>query len=110
VTRVSSLIGAHQTAPIDSTLIQSSVDELYRLSVGIQATRGMPWDSSKVWMNDKYKGVDRHAAYGAVDGRESAFVILPESSTTIIILTNDPSADARGMAEKILDQVLAARK
>lgn len=110
VTRVSSLIGAHQTAPIDSTLIQSSVDELYRLSLGIQATRGMPWDSSKVWMNDKYKGVDRHAAYGAEDGRKSAFVILPESSTTIIILTNDPSADARGMAEKILDQVLAARK
>ena len=107
VTRVSTLIGAHQTAAVDSTMIQSSVDELYRLSLGIQATAGMTWNS---WSNDTYKGMARHAAYGDDEGRRAAFVIVPESATTIIILTNDASADARGMAEKILDQVVAAKK
>jgi cyanophycinase len=110
VTRVSSLIGAHQTAPVDSTLIQSSVDELYRLALGLYATPGMSWEPGNAWTNDTYKGVERHAAYGTENGRQSAFVLIPESSTTIIILTNDASADARGMAERILDQVLAAKK
>jgi cyanophycinase len=110
VTRVSSSIGAHQTAPVDSAVIQSSVDELYRLALGLYATPGMAWDSGKAWTNDKYNGVDRHAAYGADGGRRSAFVVILESSTTIIILTNDASADAKGMAEKILDQMSAAKK
>jgi len=110
VTRVSTPIGAHQTAAIDSTQIQSSVDELYRLALGLYATPPSKADSGKAWTNDTYKGVQRRAVYGGSDGRRSAFVLVPESTTTIIILTNDPNADAKGMAEKILDQILAAKK
>lgn len=45
--------------------------------------------------------------YATADGKRAAFVRVPEHGVTIIILTNDASADARGMAQQLLDQVLA---
>ena len=58
-------------------------------------------------MVDTFKGATRLAAYETPEGKRSAFVRVPERHATIIILTNDMNADARGMAEKILDQILA---
>jgi hypothetical protein len=34
-------------------------------------------------------------------------VRIPERHATVIILTNDASADARGMSEQILDRLVA---
>ena len=54
-------------------------------------------------------GVTRLAAYATADGKRAAFVRVPERKATIIILTNDANADARGMAEQILDRLLSQR-
>ena len=124
VTRISTPVGAHQTAAVDSLRVQSSVDELYRFALGLEVpttwrsgpvqstASSLPRNAStnadygKGWTVDTYKGVTRYAAYGTADGKRAAFVRVPERHATIVILTNDASADARGMAEKILDQLL----
>jgi cyanophycinase len=108
ITRISSPIGAHQTAVLDSTHVQSSVDELYRFALGLEVPA--TWrdvDYSRGWTADSYKGVTRFAAYATSDGRRAAFVRVPERHTTIVILTTDSEADARGMAEQLLDRLLS---
>jgi cyanophycinase len=108
VTRISTPIGAHQTAAADSQQVQSSVDELYRLSLGLDVpTTWRGADYTTGWIADTYKGASRLAAYATADGKRAAFVRLPDRRVTVIILTNDANADARGMAERILDRLLA---
>jgi hypothetical protein len=108
VTRVTGTVGAGKTgAGTDSVNVQSSVDELYRIALGLEVPatwRGA--DYTRGWTTDTYRGVTRLAAYATPDGKRAAFVRVPERHTTVIILTNDASADARGMAERILDQVI----
>ena len=108
VTRVATPVGARQTSAADSLHVQSSVDELYRLSLGLEVpTTWRNADYARGWTPDTYKGVSRLGAYATPDGKGAAFVRVPDQRTTIIILTNDANADARGMAERILDRVLA---
>jgi len=110
VTRISGQVGAHQTAATTDGVVQSSVDELYRLALGLEvATTWRNADYARGWTQDNYKGETRFAAYATPDGKRAAFVRVPNRHVTIVILTNDASADARGMATKILDEVLAAR-
>lgn len=109
VARVSAPIGAHQTAAADSVEVSSSVDELYRLALGLAVPstwRGV--DPAKAWQADSWHGVTRFASYATTDGRRAAFVRVPERDATVIILTNDAAADARGMSERILELLLAA--
>ena len=111
VTRVSQPIGAHQTAAVDSQRVQSSVDELYRFALGLEVpTTWRNADYTKGWIVDNYRGVTRLAAYATPDGKRAALVRVPERGATIIILTNDASADARGMAQQLLDLVLATAR
>jgi cyanophycinase len=107
VTRVSQSIGAHQTTAPDSQRIHSSVDELYRLALGYDALAWRTVDQTKGWPADTYRGVARLAAYATADGKRGAFVRVPSRKATVIILTNDASADARGMSERILERLLA---
>ena len=107
VTRLSTAIGAHQTAAVDSQEVRSSVDELYRLALGLDVPA--TWrnaDYSRGWTSDTYRGVQRLASYATAAGKRAAFVRIPDRHATVIILTNDASADARGMSERILDQLL----
>jgi cyanophycinase len=109
VARVARDVGAVKTAAAgaDPQHMQSSVDELYRVARGLDFPTTWPnADYTRGWTTDSYRGVTRMAAYGAIDGKRAAFVRIPERRATIIILTNDPSADARGMAERILDQLI----
>ena len=109
VTRIAAPVGARQTAAVDSLHAQSSVDELYRIALGLEVpTTWRGADYTKGWMADTYKGVTRLAAYATADGKRAAFVRVPDRRATIVILTNDAKADARGMAERILDQILVA--
>jgi cyanophycinase len=108
VTGLSTPIGAHQTAAPDSQHVLSSVDELYRLSLGLEGPPFATVDYAKAFTVDTYKGVTRQVAYATADGKRAAFVRVPERHATIVILTNDANADAKGMAEKILDQILSA--
>jgi cyanophycinase len=107
VTRVSQPIGAHQTTAPDSQHIHSSVDELYRLSLGYDALAWRNVDQRKGWTDDTYGGVARFAAYATAEGKRGAFVRVPSHKATVIILTNDASADVRQMSERILDRLLA---
>ncbi|MGI8509057.1 MAG: cyanophycinase [Gemmatimonadaceae bacterium] len=111
VTRLSTPVGAHRTAAIDSQNVQSSVDELYRFALGLEVpTTWRNADYSKGWTSDTYKGVTRLASYATADGKRAAFVRIPERHATIIILTNDMNADARGMSERILDELLSGQR
>jgi hypothetical protein len=110
VSRISTLIGAHQSSALDSLQIQSSVDELYRLALLLHTRPALSADSAKAWTLDTYKGEKREAAYATADGKRAAFVLLPDRHATIVILTNDPNADAKAMAQRIVDQVIAAPK
>lgn len=108
VTRLSTPVGAHRTVAVDSQVVQSSVDELYRFALGLEEpTTWRNADYSRGWMSDTYKSTRRLASYATADGKRAAFVRLPDRHATIIILTNDANADARGMSERLLDQLLS---
>jgi cyanophycinase len=107
VTRVTQPVGAPRTMAPDSTTIHSNVDELYRVSLGFESVAA--WRNPGMlrgWKADTYRNVARLSAYATADGKRGAFVRVPDRRTTIIILTNDPAADTRDMAERILDRLL----
>jgi len=117
--RISTPIGMHKTNATADGQVQSDVDELYRLSLGLEAgayarstdgANGSSFDPSKGWQSDTYKGVTRYSAYGAPGGKRSAFVRIPDKKATIIVLTNDDSADAKGIADKLTDRLLFSTK
>jgi hypothetical protein len=112
VSRVSMPIGMHRTeAPPGADEILSDVDELYRLDLGLEDPRIWPKaDHSKGWTADTYHGVQRLAVYGTSDGKRAAFVRIPSLHATVIILANDPNADARAMSERILDKLLGSSR
>ncbi len=113
--RISTPIGMHKTTATLEGNVESSVDELYRLSLGLESPRtyggtganAVSVDYSKGWQSDTYHGVARLSAFGASGGKRSAFVRLPDAHATIIILTNDDAADAKSMTDRIADRLLA---
>lgn len=122
-TAVYTPIGMHKTA-FDSTRgeFQSNVDELYRFELGLTANRALTTEgtvnvfapangtgtgAALGWNVDQYKGVTRESAYGRSDGKRNAFVRFPDRRAAIIILTNDETADARAIADKIADRLLS---
>lgn len=112
VARLSTPIGMHRTTvPPGAHGIASDVDELYRLDLGLESAATWPKaDYSKGWKVDTFHGVQRLAAYATKDGKRAAFIRIPSRHATVIILTNDPNADARGMAERITSQLLSASR
>jgi cyanophycinase len=115
--RISTPIGMHKTAATAEGNVQSSVDELYRLSLGLENPRtyagnganAASIDYTKGWQSDTYRGAQRLAAYGTSGGKRSAFVRIPDRHATIIILTNDDSADVKSMSEKITDRLIGGK-
>jgi cyanophycinase len=115
--RLSTPIGMHKTQATADGVVQSSVDELYRLALGLENPRtyggnganAVTVDYTKGWQADTYRGVARLSAYGVSGGKRSAFVRIPDKHATIIILTNDDAADTKAMADKITDRLVSAR-
>ncbi|MEP7343744.1 MAG: cyanophycinase [Gemmatimonadaceae bacterium] len=120
--RASMPVGMHKTRATEAGDVLSNVDELYRLALGLENphtyTRSVSADSSaeresidyvKGWQADTYKGATRYSAFGTAAGKRSAFVRIPEQRATIIILTNDETADARGMADRIVEKLLGGK-
>ena len=121
--RLSTPIGMHKTLATETGDVHSSVDELYRLALGLENPRtyvSVPntdptatpatIDYARGWNADRYRGTPRFSAFGASDGKRSAFMRFPEQHVTIIVLTNDASADAKSMAEQIADKLLPVTK
>jgi len=108
VARLSGPVGLHKTTvPPGAHAIVSDVDELYRVELGLEYPSTWPKaDYSKGWTVDTFNGVQRIAAYATKDGQRAAFVRIPSRHATVIILSNDPHADARGMSERILEKLL----
>jgi CubicO group peptidase (beta-lactamase class C family) len=106
--QISTPIGMHKTTATPDGQVQSSVDELYRLELGLANPRTWPdIDRAKGWEADSANGIARLGAYGAEGGRRNAFVRIPEKHAVVIVLTNDDSADAKGMATKITERLLS---
>ena len=106
--QVSGPIGMHKTNATADGQVQSSVDELYRLALGLENPR--TWrdvDVAKGWEAETSNSVARLAAYTAEGGRRGAFVRVPDRHATVIVLTNDDAADAKGMANRIIDRLLS---
>ena len=112
--RLSTPIGMHKTTATTEGDVMSNVDELYRLSLGLENPRSYvsttstdltaapaTIDYAKAWTTDTFRGTPRWSAFGTADGKRNAFVRLPDKRATIIVLTNDASADAKGIAEQI---------
>jgi len=116
--RVSTPIGMHKTNATADGQVMSDVDELYRLALGLDAPHtfsrdtlgAAPFDAAKGWTADTYHGVKRLVAYAVDGGKRSAFVRIPDQHASIIILTNDDSADAKAIADEITDRLLGSFK
>ena len=106
-------VGLHRTTADSAGEVASSVDELYRLALGLDAPRTFvrasdapDVDAAAGWQVDAVAGVRRLSAFANDGGRRGAFVRVPARGVTIIVLTNDPAADARGMADAIVRGVV----
>ena len=122
--RASTPVGLHKTTATESGEVLSNVDELYRLALGLEQprtyTRGAatgadssatrdPIDATQGWSRESVGGVTRYAAYAIDTGKRAAFVRVPDRHATVIVLTNDAAADAKGMADALMTKLLAAR-
>jgi cyanophycinase len=115
-------IGAHKTRTAVTGELESNVDELYRWSLGLDAPQGFARDSvspvgtsSPVlldttlgWRAERFHGLKRLAAYGDMDGTRNAFVRYPDEHAVVIVLTSDPRADARELADRLAERLLVA--
>ncbi len=106
--------GGMQRVTYDTSTKQwrGNVDDLYRFEQGRTSLQSGLRDTSTVvrgFTTDTMFAMRRQSAYGITDGRRSAWVRFPEQRATIIILTNDDSADAKGMATRIAAKLFGGR-
>lgn len=105
-------IGAHQTVIATDGRFRSNVDELYRFELGLEESAMFLTDSAKArganaidtalgWTADTYRGGNRLAQYVEPEGRRGAFMRFPDRRLTIIILSDQSSVDAKGIAESV---------
>ena len=124
--RILTPVGAHRTVVSSNGQVQSDVDELYRFELGLESNRAFGAEtpaasdgSSEVkqqssgnapgWETTTEDGAVRYAEYGTAAGKRNAFVRIPERRTTVIILTNSDSVDAKALAEELLDRLSRGR-
>jgi cyanophycinase len=110
-------IGAHKTTVADDGRVESNVDELYRLALGLERSDrvfadtastapGAPLpDDALGWRTEHTERDVRLAAYATDDGKRAAFVRVPSRHATVIVLTDADDADARGIAGRIADRL-----
>jgi cyanophycinase len=120
--RVSTPIGMHKTTASADGLVHSDVDELYRLELGLENPRTFSRDTTsdangnprtidytRGWQPDTYHGIARFSAFAEPGGKRAAFVRIPDRHAVIIVLTNDSSVDAKGIADRITDRLVSGK-
>ncbi len=115
--RVSTPIGMHKTMATPEGQVFSSVDELYRLSLGLEVPRTYPRDSTTAaapgaasgWRPVTSGSVAGFIAWAMANGRRSLFYRSPAEHATVIVLTNDDSADAGAIVAAICRRLLPER-
>lgn len=118
--RLMTMVGRQRTTATADGQIMSNVDELYRWELGLRAYDaltaagtdsmfapggGAGQGNGLGWALDTYRGLPRQAAYVASGGRQGAFIRIPGHQASVIILTDQPSFDAKAAAERILDRL-----
>ncbi|HEY3934034.1 MAG TPA: cyanophycinase [Gemmatimonadales bacterium] len=109
--RISTPIGMHKTNATAEGDVRSDVDELYRLALGLERPTTFsrdsthPFDYAAGWQASRCGGVTCYAAYGTAAGKRSAFLRVPDRQISVIILTNDNAADAKGIADRIVKRL-----
>lgn len=93
--RLSPVIGMHRTR-VESGEVWSDVDELYRLAVGLDENPMLVRAAT---------GLATRDAFATPDGHRAAFVRDAADHETVIVLTDDDQADARGIATKLLERL-----
>jgi len=123
--RIYTPIGARKTV-LDTTggtaRFESSVDELYRLELGLQhpgtwvrdtlaasSEAAVPVDPARGWKRDTYRGTTRLSLFGAENRKRAAWLRFPDRKVTVIILSDDEHLEAGSIAERISDRVLTPR-
>ena len=117
--RVFTPIGAHKTTVDTLGAFSSNVDELYRLELGLENPRAFvvgnalsavspQRDETSGWTVGRNGTTTLWSAFGTKDGMRNAFIRLPESRTTIIILTDRDTFDAGTAAVRIADKLIAS--
>jgi cyanophycinase len=133
--RVLTPVGAHHSSAAEDGQIQASVDELYRVALGLESPRTWGRDSGGPaatptvatavanrpvdpapaaddmlgWRADRWRGEPRLSAFGTDDGRRNAFVRLPSRRVTVVVLTDGDDVDARRIAERIAERLVGGR-
>jgi cyanophycinase len=134
--RVLSPVGAGKTVATDDGQLQSNVDELYRLALGLESARTFGRDSAGSaasapvggrsadsagaapvggvdetlgWRVDRWRGAPRLSAFGTDAGKRNAFVRIPSRRVSVIVLTDGDDVDARRIAERITERLLGGR-
>lgn len=100
-------VGLHRTTADSAGQVSSDVDELYRLELGLEDPDTWPGvDVTRGWASETRNGTRWLSAYSTPGGKRSAFVRIPEKRAVVIVLTDDGSADARGIAERIAERLM----
>ena len=103
-------VGGMQRVAYDSLTRswQGNIDDLYRFEQGRTALRPGARDTATAvrgFTTETVNGLRRQSAYGTSDGHTSAWVRYPERRTTILVLTKDNAADAKGISQRIADKL-----
>jgi cyanophycinase len=104
-------VGWHKTTADSSGAMSSNVDELYRLSLGMESARNFRSDTAQTnapidfTLGWNAEGT-RFTAYGTPDGKRNAFVRIPDRRATIIVLTDGAQVDAKKIADLIAYRLL----
>ncbi len=113
--------GIHRTHVTSAGAVESDVDELYRLVLaldppppttvesGSSAEGRFPVDIARGWRSDTTHGVVRYSAFARPDGTRAVLERIPSETLAVIILTNDLTADARTMGDRVVDLLLTQK-
>ena len=104
-------VGFHRTTADSAGHVSSNVDELYRLELGLEEPDTWPGvDVARGWTSETRNGVRWLSASGGHGGKRSAFVRIPEKRAVVIVLTDDDTADAKGIAERIAERLVSGAR
>jgi cyanophycinase len=110
ITTLTSPAGIQRISANADGVVQGDVDDLYRFELGLQNPRVYSGaDRAKGWQSDTYAGVKRLSAFGAAGGKRSAYVRIPDKQAVIIVLSNDDALDAKGIADKLTERLVAGK-
>lgn len=115
VRRITAIGGTQRLAYDTATKSwRGNVDDLYRfeqgrtnLRPGLRDTSTVVPGFSSLTVSPNASTPKRQAVYGMADGMQSAWVRYPERRVTILILTNDASADAKSMSDRIAQKLFS---